>query len=418
MSKSLKSILFLIVLLLWLFNFQNTQAWSSTSGKNTYFIVTAYYSPLPNQKRYTTWSYLWDKRLNWEWHTTASGKPVFTWILAAPRKYPFGTKIYFEWFWVWVVEDRWWAIVKAGVRWYEHDRIDIWVWYWDEWLTRALQWWKRTIKGRVVSPNQEVNLKFSENILSGLSNIIVNPKNYKKEDVKKLQQNFQNLGLYSWEIDWKYSSIKKDLINFQVSNRVIRSRNDKSAWWFWPRTYTTLLRKFGTKDVLVKQSGFKIFETSPKVQIILSFWEIKLNWENSKVSEVKKVQELFKKLWLYSGKIDWNFQSIRRNLLDFQKKVWIIRNDNSWWAGFFWARTKAELITYFQNQNKIKDTNKQSSRVTLDDISYETIKEIWKKIRELKTKDKFLSRLETNIKKIKNPDHKSKIKFLIKTIKS
>jgi len=103
------------------------------SSDNDYFVVTAYYSPLENQEYYLTWDYVSEKRLNWQWIRWASWKWVFSWMLAAPKNYKFWTKIYLEWLWIWVVEDRWWAIVNAWKRWYSSDRIDVWVWYGDEW---------------------------------------------------------------------------------------------------------------------------------------------------------------------------------------------------------------------------------------------------------------------------------------------
>jgi len=88
-----------VVITLFLF-FLNSLSAHATS-EETYFVVTAYYSPLEGQSKYTTWSYAWDIRLNGQWHTTASGKEVFPGLLAGPANYPFGTKIYFEGFWIW-----------------------------------------------------------------------------------------------------------------------------------------------------------------------------------------------------------------------------------------------------------------------------------------------------------------------------
>ena len=141
-----------------------TQLWSlivSTKAENEeyrYFVVTAYYSPLPDQNYYLTWDYQREKRLNGQGIAWASGKPVFSGMLAAPANYRFWTKIELDGIWVWVVEDRWGAIVPAWNRGYQHDRIDIWVWYGDEGLRRALYWGKRTIRGRVVSNTRETSI--------------------------------------------------------------------------------------------------------------------------------------------------------------------------------------------------------------------------------------------------------------------
>lgn len=65
-------------------------------GQNTFFIVTAYYSPLPNQLRYATGDYGRDKILNGNGTHGASGRPVYVGMLAAPKSYAFGTQIYLE----------------------------------------------------------------------------------------------------------------------------------------------------------------------------------------------------------------------------------------------------------------------------------------------------------------------------------
>jgi hypothetical protein len=415
MRKIFKSFLLIILLLISLLINKNFAFANNDWYTNISFIVTAYYSPLPNQKKYITWSFAWDKRLNWEWHTTASWKPVKPGILAAPTKYPFWTKIYFEWYWVWVVEDRGWAIVKAWVRWHEHDRIDIWMWYWDEWLQRALKWWKRTIKWRVVSRKQKVNLKFAKDILNWLENIKVNPEIHKEEDVKKLQEKFKELWLYTWKVDWKYNSIKKDLINFQIKYKLIPSINDEAAGWFWPKTYTALLRRFWSKEVLIKQDDFLIQETNKKIEIILEAPEIKLNWDNPQKEEVIKVQKLFKKLGLYTWEIDWKFEKIKDIILNIQKEAWIIKNNNDWWAGYFWEKTKAALIIYCENKydktNYIpgkKEKNKLDKIITKIKLYINN-----KSKNNKKLKEKIKSKIENKLVYIKKKTSKIKLKYQI-----
>lgn len=409
MGKFLKSILFIFLISFWALNLSKN---TSFANNETYFIATAYYSPLPNQKHYTTWSYWWDIRLNWKGHTTASWKPVYTWILAAPKKYPFWTKIYFDGYGIWAVEDRWWAIVRAWVRGHEYDRIDIWMWYGDEWLMRAKKWGKRVIKWKVISRKSNVNLKFSENVLNWVENIRVNPNEHKIEDVKKLQTNFKKLWLYNWNIDGKYNSIKDSLINFQIKSKIIKSKNQIDAWWFWPKTYIALIKKYWNNDILIKQNISNLVETNDKVKIILNHEEIKLNWDFPQKEEVKKVQELFKKLWMYNWNIDGNFNSIKRYLLDFQKKAWIIKQDNSWWAWYFWEKTKAALVTYFENQ-----VSNRKENITIDDISYDTLDNIWNKLKNSPKSNELIKRLEKVKSKLKNNSHIKKINYLINILK-
>ena len=109
------------------------------------FTVTAYYSPLPNQLFYLTGNYQRELKLNGSGVRGADYTPVYSGMLAAPKKYAFGTKIYLEGFGVGTVHDRGGAIVPQGQRSNAHDRIDIWVGYGDAGLRRALQWGRRNV---------------------------------------------------------------------------------------------------------------------------------------------------------------------------------------------------------------------------------------------------------------------------------
>jgi len=209
-----------------------------------YFFLTAYYSPLPGQKRYTTWSYAWDVRLNWSGKRTASWKWVFEWLLAWPRNYEFWTKIEFEWLWVWVVEDRWWAIVNKWERGHEYDRIDVWMWYGDEWLERALKWWKRKVLWKVVPNTRPITMQFDKSVVSKYKWLTVDAENPTKENVEKLQRLLKDVNLYDGEIDWKYEHIRDQLIKFQLDKWIVSSKNDEHAWYFWAKTYAALRKQF------------------------------------------------------------------------------------------------------------------------------------------------------------------------------
>ncbi len=100
---------------------------SFASDTERTFIVTAYYSPLPNQSFYFKGNYTAEKRLNGNGTHGASGTPVFTGMIAAPKSYDFGTNIFFTGLGLGRVEDRGGAIVEAWDRGEPHDRIDIWM---------------------------------------------------------------------------------------------------------------------------------------------------------------------------------------------------------------------------------------------------------------------------------------------------
>jgi len=262
-----KSLILSFMPILLIFNFINISNADSLNNDKT-FIITAYYSPLPNQVKYNKWNYRAEKRLNGEWHTTASGKPVKVWTLAAPRTYPFWTKIYLEWFWIGSVEDRWSAIVPAWHRWHNYDRIDIWMWFWDEWRIRANIWGIKVVKWKFVSSTNEINLILGKDWLKkeeyrknnliwindkiktilSYSNLKVNPDNLDINEVKRLQELFKAINLYNWNIDWNYQNIKQDLIDFQKAIGLIKDNKDWWAWHFWEKTYTSLINYFELKN--------------------------------------------------------------------------------------------------------------------------------------------------------------------------
>jgi len=154
----------------------------------------------------------------------------------------FWTKIEIEWLWVWTVEDRGWAIVRAGVRWYEYDRLDIWMWYGDEWLTKALNWWKRTVKWKIVENTVTNTIEYSWSTKQKSSDSIainITPQSSSK-DIKSMQTLFSEAELYSWNINWKYSSFKNSIIDFQIETKVIPTRKSLWHWYIWKKTIAKL----------------------------------------------------------------------------------------------------------------------------------------------------------------------------------
>jgi hypothetical protein len=222
---SIKSYVYWI-LIFCLFNPLDSYVYASNNdNEDQCFIVTAYYSPLEWQKKYNTWSYWWDIRLNWDWKHTASWKKVFTWLLAAPRSYEFWTKIYLEWLWVWEVEDRWWAIKSSSETWHECDRIDVWMWYWDEWLERALKWWIKEVKWRIVANDTEISIDFDESKNKEVK-ILSNNIEYEKIDRhnlidKELKQKLDKINnkIYLF-IKNKYWDDKEAAYNYKIKLKI------------------------------------------------------------------------------------------------------------------------------------------------------------------------------------------------------
>ena len=278
-----------------------------------FFYVTAYYSPIKNQERYSYSSRLWryrtykeEIRLQWEWKRWASWKEVFYWMLAAPKNYRFWTKIELEWIWVWSVQDRWQAIVNSWERWYNWDRIDVWMWYWVEWLMRALKWWKRKVKWKIVWYNTELSIKFNDSPLAKYSKLYITPDS-KLIEVRKLQTLLKDLDIYNWKIDWKYNSVKNVLINFQIKNNIISSKKSDEAWYFGKKTIAVLRKKYSW-NIFVKSEKYDNYSLSwadidnlKNIKKQLSKYIIKkANWNNYKINIyrnnlISKLDKLAKK---------------------------------------------------------------------------------------------------------------------------
>ena len=110
------------------------------------FILTAYYSPLPNQCCYVKGGEHIDKVLNGQGIQAADGTAVYPGMIAAPKTYPFGTIVRLPGLGTFQVHDRGGAINVLGNG---KHRLDVWVGHGEEGLARALAFGVQSIKGTV-----------------------------------------------------------------------------------------------------------------------------------------------------------------------------------------------------------------------------------------------------------------------------
>lgn len=112
------------------------------------FILTAYYSPLPDQCCYIKGSEEADKTLNGQGTHGADGTAVYPGMLAAPPSYAFGTRIVLPGIGTMTVHDRGGAIQELE----KAHRLDVWAGHGEEGLARALEFGVKRIRGRVYPP--------------------------------------------------------------------------------------------------------------------------------------------------------------------------------------------------------------------------------------------------------------------------
>lgn len=350
-----------------------------------YYVVTAYYSPLPNQDFYLTGNYTAEKRLNGEGIRWASWKEVFSWMLAWPSTYAFGTKIYIEWLWVWEIADRWGAIVTAWNRGYTNDRIDIWVWYWDDWLKRALYWWKRTVKGYIVDSSTSTNLDYYDILaptwtttwLAATNDSVFSFSLWIWSDatrIKNLQSFLIDLGLYTWEANWVYTWEIIDLVyNFQLENNIVSWPGDAGAWYWWELTRDKFKKAYLNGDFDMSNVEItKEEKTEEIIEVVENNEEVveenNLSIFDSNVTSADEIRELQSKLtdlWLYNWEINWSYNDLIDPIYDFQIAEWIVTWIYTPWAWSYWPQTRAALKekykTYIYEQENKEEIERQKA---------------------------------------------------------
>lgn len=225
------------------------------------FIITAYYSPLPGQEHYVTGSYEGDIRLNGNGTNGADGTPVFPGMVAAPKSYPFGLKLYIPGVGMTSVHDRGGAIVTAGNRGNAYDRLDVWMGAGDEGLRKALGWGKRTVDvfvyGDVPAIQEAVYFDSYMNVENFMTQTVFSPLEFPNDlyfgksgdEIKKMQGYLHDWGYLLMEPDGFYGTdTAQALFQFQMDYEIVSDPDELGAGHFGPATR----RKF---DDLIKKGG-------------------------------------------------------------------------------------------------------------------------------------------------------------------
>lgn len=359
------------------FIFTAYQTYAQEGEEQNYFVVTAYYSPLPDQENYLTWNYEDEIILNGRGIAGASGKKVFQGMLAAPSLYSFWTKIELDGLGVGEVSDRGGAIVPAGQRGYEHDRIDIWMWYGDEWLRRAIYWGKREIAGKVIDSSRTVNLDYStvpnplwvtENLKKNTTNTTTEIQQTPSEDVSiydisissssshlhiaELQTLLSDLGyLHTWYTAWKFEQTSSQAImNLQLKNNIITNSSSIGAGIYGPKTRKKIKELYD--KYLQEQEEYNLFalkindmkqDSLDKAQLYIdSIWDI--TYGNISTS-VRELQKTLASLGYFHQKDTAIFGAQTQNaLIEYQLSKGLISEQTNTSAGIFGNKTREKLI--------------------------------------------------------------------------
>ena len=282
-----------------------------TNCREQKFLITAYYSPLPNQKFYMRGDYMADIRLNWNWTNWADWTEVYMWLLAWPKWYSFWQKIVLPWLWIWTIHDRWWAILAKS----DYHRIDIWMWKWESWLARALNWGIQFVDWKVCDKSPE---------LDNLSFLWVSwklPSHVEKRLVERTN-NLKNWWTYTFQWSWVWW--KKITIWWK-------------SWWSWD-----------------SQSNYnkpkeEIFEFV-KIPQDVWFWD---EWQ-----DVLKLQIVLKNIWFYRENPNWVYDNATMEaVFNFQRENWVVESLDNLWAWHFWKNTKKTLEIFLKEMSEKSKKN-------------------------------------------------------------
>ncbi|MDD3861524.1 MAG: peptidoglycan-binding protein [Candidatus Gracilibacteria bacterium] len=362
----------------------------SADGEYPYedtFVISAYYSPLPCQQKYATGSYEADIRLNGHGIRGADGTAVYPGMIAAPKIYPFGTKMNIPGVGIVAVHDRGGAIVKAGERGYSYDRLDIWMGYGDKGLKRALEWGKRTVNVTVYGisdsvvegiyltdysddeyiPNEcsytvqdsspsntsavstalsvlkeddettKLAKKYNLELADKLSNYL--EPGVKGENVRELQEELRRLNFYRTEPTGIYDKITEHAVfKFQQSQGIVSDQDEIGAGIFGPKTRQELNEIIASRNerrVLIAQASTgKPSEVKPSDASGKTFIASELDYGTTS-SDVVKLQSILKEKGYFASSSFSEYYGVetREAVVNFQKDNGIISSESDKGAG-------------------------------------------------------------------------------------
>jgi hypothetical protein len=151
---------------------------------------------------------------------------------------------------------------------------------------------------------------------------------YAVEDIKKVQEIFQELWVYRWDINWKYEDIEDNIIEYQIANNLIANENDYWAWRFWPKTrYTVKQEYLKYLEEWVQSESIKEYDTTKIETKKIS----KINLMTREEREKKEVEEFLK----YNN-IELYFENEWWNVAKWTSEIIKLKITNRYWKPFKW----------------------------------------------------------------------------------
>ena len=303
------------------------------------FLVSAYYSPLPGQSFYFRGDFESEKRLNGNGTNGADGTPVFVGMIAAPRNYNFGTKIFIPGLGVGAVHDRGGAIISRD----EFDRIDVWMGRGEEGLARALAWGMRVLEGEILNDGAAISLNFENISLANLTKLPRGKTTFSRSlkigdrgtAVKNLQNSLAEIGFFAAAPTGFFGDeTHAALVDFQIVNEIISARNAAAAGFFGPKSRRKLSAKIYEKRIADARAREIFTRLFPQME-----------FQKNANANVERLKIILRDLEFFDGEINENFdENLRAAVLDFQLFHKIIFSEKTNGAGRFGPKTRKKLL--------------------------------------------------------------------------
>lgn len=319
------------------------------------FILTAYYSPLPDQCCYIKGSEEADKVLNGNGTHGADGTAVYPGMLAGPPTYAFGTRIVLPGLGTMTVHDRGGAIQELT----NAHRLDVWAGYGEEGLARALAFGVKHIHGTVYPPSanqpaESIDLANLPAPLDRLKPFLVADAGLLDSDLKvgdrglsvvTMQQNLKDLGLFKPETSGLFGpETQKSLGAFQAMYGLAGSGSVLTE---------------DTAAYLLAASSMDTEKQDP----------VSFVGKESSVSDVQSAQRLLRYLGYYRGRTDGIYSDkIFTAILRYQKDQKLVGDETSPGAGRIGPMTRTKLVTEWRKHMVVQSAEKLIALKKVTDV--------------------------------------------------
>lgn len=120
---------------------------------------------------------------------------------------------------------------------------------------------------------------------------------------------------------------------------------------------------------------------------VISKWNASSIFNNtiyidSSFDDIVEVQKIYKSLWYYNWVVDWNYNSILKDIITYQLDKNIISSSSEDWAWYFWPKTRTQTKKDYENYLSINDKVNITTEVTTSTQKIEKISREWMLTRE------------------------------------